>query len=133
MCFFEGFFCPVVVAVQTVAVLKEDVSDVDCEDTVDVEEESTALEKIGGEETANTDVVFIHSEVDVETGTAGTKETKVLLPVKVGIPEVIKPAVMLFRNAGGLEQLAAGIGAVVVNSAKVGHQALSSALSLITS
>ena len=40
--FLEGFFCPVVLAVLTVSALKVDVSNVGCEDTVDVEVESTA-------------------------------------------------------------------------------------------
>lgn len=48
-------------------------------------------------------------EVKEKVETGGTKETKVLLPVKVGIPEVIRPAVKLLRNAGGLEHLVAGL------------------------
>ena len=57
--------------------------------------------------------MFGHSEVDVKAGTAGTKETKALLPVKVGTPEVIKPDVRVFRNVGGLVLVVASVGGVV--------------------
>ena len=52
-------------------------------------------------------------EVVGTAGTSGTKDTRVLLPVKVGIPEVIRSVVILFKNVGVFEHDVA-VGVVVV-------------------
>ena len=67
------------------------------EDTVVVEVENTALEKTDEVERGTTETVF---EVDGTAVTSGTKDTRVLLPVNVAIPEVIKSDVILFKNTG---------------------------------